>query len=417
MPLGPNGGANMRWPMTTLLTLTVLLFWATPAAPQSTCSSVDTDTVIYFGNGVWTDFDGAVHSRIALENAVRPLLGQTSPRQTRFDIAFNASHGKFADLFEAALQDLGTDATQFWRTVFGLRAWPDSLSQAALDLATEFESSIAPEDETRHLADYRKQIAEGKRVLVVAHSQGNFFANRVFNSVASTSFRIVSVANPDSFVAGNGDYTTQAGDLVIEAVRVAKQAVLLPEPLPSNASNGLVFFGDFPLRHGFVDAYLGGSATRTQVLDQAVDALQNLPFPSGTVTQGVITVTLTWGIEPDVDLHSFEPNGTHVYYRMLRGLSGYLDLDDITSFGPEHYYVPCRTLEEGTYRFGVNYYRGSAPEMATIQVDAGSDSRFLTKALNSARGSAGDGSPVLVADVRVSRDPVTGEYVFVIIPW
>ena len=69
---------------------------------------------------------------------------------------------------------------------------------------------------------------------------------------------------------------------------------------------------------------------------------------------------MTWGSQPDVDLHVTEPNEFHVFYGSTRGPSGYLDVDDVTGFGPEHFYVSCGTLETGTYAIGVNYYSGSA---------------------------------------------------------
>lgn len=44
---------------------------------------------------------------------------------------------------------------------------------------------------------------------------------------------------------------------------------------------------------------------------------------------------MTWGESPDVDLHAFEPNGSHVYYDNRVGLSGHLDHHDRDGYGPE----------------------------------------------------------------------------------
>lgn len=72
-----------------------------------------------------------------------------------------------------------------------------------------------------------------------------------------------------------------------------------------------------------------------------------------------------------MDLHIFEPN-FHVYYVQRSGLNGYLDLDDVNGYGPEHYYTNC-TIETGDYTFKVNYYYGMAPSSATVTVSAGTE--------------------------------------------
>lgn len=92
-----------------------------------------------------------------------------------------------------------------------------------------------------------------------------------------------------------------------------------------------------------------------------------------TASLAALTLTLAWGQdESDVDLHVQEPTiggveGRHIYYSN-KGSSGsgypYLDMDDTTGYGPEHYYatedmVLPNTLDNslyGTYQFRVHYY-------------------------------------------------------------
>ena len=66
----------------------------------------------------------------------------------------------------------------------------------------------------------------------------------------------------------------------------------------------------------------------------------------------------------------------------------------------------------GTYTVGVNYYSGSSPEVATVQVAAGLEVRTFPIQLTDAVGSGGNDSPVRVADVIVSFDEVRGTYDF-----
>jgi uncharacterized protein YfaP (DUF2135 family) len=111
---------------------------------------------------------------------------------------------------------------------------------------------------------------------------------------------------------------------------------------------------------------------------------------------------LTWGSNPDLDLHVFEPNGTHVYYANLLGISGYLDLDDTASYGPEHYFVSCDTLETGTYRFGVNYYYGTSTETGTLMLQTGDQIRSRQQTFTQSLGSSGDASPFIMFELQVT---------------
>ncbi|MEE8373213.1 MAG: hypothetical protein V3R87_05845, partial [Dehalococcoidia bacterium] len=90
----------------------------------------------------------------------------------------------------------------------------------------------------------------------------------------------------------------------------------------------------------------------------------------------------------------------------------YLDLDDVTSYGPEHYYVACDTLETGTYSVGVNYFEGTGAETAQVQVStADGNTRTFTQSLFTAVGDSGNSSPIGVATITVSKDE-DGKYFY-----
>jgi len=215
------------------------------------------------------------------------------------------------------------------------------------------------------------------------------------------------VATPSGRVAGGGPHITRNDDLVINAVRF-----FYPGTLDGNVTNGNAD-GDWK-HHSFIDAYLEGDHSGPMIVSSALAKANGLNWPMPMVGSGPITVTLNWGDQPDVDLHVFEPDGSHVYYAALQGTSGYLDHDDVTSWGPEHYYVvSCDTLAAGTYRVGVNYYRGSAPENANVLIQAGDIIKDYTVYLPRAEGSAGNASPDSVANVEVVGDPVKG-YTFTV---
>jgi hypothetical protein len=80
-----------------------------------------------------------------------------------------------------------------------------------------------------------------------------------------------------------------------------------------------------------------------------------------------MAITLTWGGAPsDLDSHLKGPNNTHVNWTSLGSLTAApfarLDVDDITSFGPE--VVTITRMAPGTYRYFVHNFSGTfAPGM------------------------------------------------------
>lgn len=95
-----------------------------------------------------------------------------------------------------------------------------------------------------------------------------------------------------------------------------------------------------------------------------------------------MTVTLTWDLQPDQDMHIFEPDGVHVFYGNKRGQVGELDLDDTSGYGPEHYYTDCQKIKVGTYIVKVHGFYLYGPSSGTITVAAGSTFYIKNYVLN-----------------------------------
>jgi len=256
---------------------------------------------------------------------------------------------------------------------------------------------------------YRTTIAEGKKVLLIAHSQGNLFGNQAYKLLTpseQSSFGMVSIANVDNNVLGNSSfgatYTTLTDDRVIEAL-IAIQLNLPTSPMNPNTEN--LTASEDAWGHLFVESYMvDGSVSEMQITQDILTTLSSLPEPYQVVEPGVITVSLTWGPAPDIDLHVYEPNGTHVYWYDMFGLSGSLDRDDRSHDGPEHYHVAgCETLESGVYEIALDYFKGTVPDTATVQIDAG----LLSRTFEAVMGSENYGSssyPVRLANILVKND-------------
>ncbi len=132
-------------------------------------------------------------------------------------------------------------------------------------------------DLTEILQDASSKITTQK-LLLVAHSQGNFYANNFYDKVAGIeggvpveSIGVYGIASPANHVAGGGKYLTSDTDTVIGKVR----ETLKREVLPSNAHIGLQV-NDEKNGHSFSDIYLKYESARiVSDIKKSLDKLQN----------------------------------------------------------------------------------------------------------------------------------------------
>lgn len=426
MPIIKKEVIEMKQIIIGIATFILLQFTFTANAETNACLSGDT-TEIYFVNGVWNSLAQARDGRNLIKAAYKQTLEtQYSDQKFEFKLAYNYSAGKVRDLIEVIGQKLNEindpdasqlTAAQYYNLYMTAKAFDEVVPISANPLTTTIEEYLAGRitdsvNAASHIQKYQTDLQEGKRVLLIAHSQGNLFANQAVSSLMnsySSSIGMIGVASPAAVTYNNSTYYTAHDDRVIDALR------LLYTVLPSNIENDPGIFNDprdFS-NHQFKESYFAsGIASRSKIDEDVNNYMANLQFPSAQLGSGAITVTLTWGSEPDVDLHVTEPNGTHVYYSNLQGISGYLDLDETTSYGPEHYYVACETLETGVYSVGVNYFSGSGPETAQVQVSTGDgNTRTYSQSLTTAVGSSGNSSPISISNITVSKDQ-NGKYTY-----
>lgn len=378
---------------------------------SSAALSCQQKATVFFGNGMLNTCEAGQVSATALQSAVQPLLTADERTSVSFALACNPKRGYISDAWRVTRQYFQGNFTAFYVSLVGAVLTPNPLVQELLTeaLLLNSESVIDAPVLQEHVGKYRSLLLQGQKVIVTSHSQGNFYANsasRVLTDEERASFGIVAVATPADHVEGGWDYTTLRNDLIMGSI---------PFALPWNVDNGSQTATD-STGHKFMVSYLApGASSRSRIVNQVVQELRTLPAPSGGAGNGIITVTLTWDGQTDVDLHAFEPGGTHVYYGNKTGDSGFLDVDNVFGFGPEHYYVGCDTVQTGTYRVGVNYYNGFAPETAHIQIAAGLVSRSFDIHLPVALGSSGNASPQPIADIVVTGSAETG-YTFDVLP-
>jgi hypothetical protein len=376
------------------------------------------ESIVFFGNGVITLKKKADDSKKIIKDSLQATLPPEEFDLLGFDVSYNDTHGLPLDLLESTAQVLTGNISGFWRFLWGLTPVPDWFTDKFILLSSvlDYSALVTTDSLKDHITKYRTAIAEGKKVILVAHSQGNLFGNQAYNLLdphERLSFGMVSVANADNNVLGNDTeqavYTTLINDRVISAL-IAIQLHLPTSPMTPNTENLTV--SEDGWGHSFIDSYMvEGSVSETQITGDILTTLYNLPEPYQLVEPGVITVSLTWDHAPDIDLHVYEPNGTQVCWYNMDGPSGSLDRDDRSYNGPEHYHVPtCETLEKGIYEIALDYFKGTTPDIATVQIEAG----LLSRTYEIPMSSEDYGSsywPVRIANIRVMNNE-SGGYEF-----
>lgn len=251
-------------------------------------SCTGSDALIVFGNGVFNTQEDAFVSAVRLQQALADEL----PRPvTPFAVttAYAQCGGLvggvdecWGDLVEALIQRTGLSVRRVLRILSGLEPLTDPVREAFEDLVADVDliAIALNTDFEGHLNRYGSEIQSGRSVIVVAHSQGNLFANQAFSQLETTisgdaldRLRIVPVASPDSQAPTGGlEHITLFEDRVIDSLR----RVGLPT-LPPNTTNNMseAEIDASSGGHSFVSAYLDGGeqASRARIVEQVLTAL------------------------------------------------------------------------------------------------------------------------------------------------
>ncbi|MDX5984938.1 hypothetical protein SIL82_11755 [Sphingomonas echinoides] len=322
---------------------------------------------------------------------------------------FNAGGGTWSDAIATALSGFSDSITNYMNYV------------NARDVAYITSLFASPPTISNYVAQRARLdtlTLQGNKILLFAHSQGNLFANSAYNyiipKIGASSVALVHVAPASALL--NGPWSLADKDLVINGLRVAGSVPAITKTIPGYLlrSPGINGKRDF-LGHGLLEIYMNPSLnTRLEINSFVATKLVGLIAPTASASLGFITVTLTWNGSGDVDLHTTEPGGSHVYYAARTGVSGFLDVDNVNANGPEHYYATCdpARLQTGTYRFSINNFARATGRTATVQIASYNDGPLLTKDLDVGpeKGAAGNDSPIFVASVLVSKNATTGKY-------
>lgn len=283
--------------MKKFILIVLLALFSTHALAEH-CSVSERKLAIYFSNGMFNDEDDARDSLGALEAQTKPHL-QAQGYTLNYDIAYNENEVWYYQILEVFGQKQREDWSLFYRWLGSLEIAPDWFKEAMESTSQSISSHnyVSDADLQSHIASYKSEIESCKRLLVIAHSQGNFYANSAWDAIyqgkaASGKYYmnrfpnigLLSVATPAAHV---GDwlltlddhhpitrYITLSNDWVINAVRILSFTVL-----PATHTNT----HDDPdwKHHAFVGSYLNGNVTGSvlmQGIQDIVGKLETLPF-------------------------------------------------------------------------------------------------------------------------------------------
>ena len=206
------------------------------SALAAVCPNSTPNTAVFYVNGMDTDYNYALFSKAVLKKE----FTQAKPNEAAcltFYNAYNKTPGPLMDFYQSAQQKLNEKPSGIWRFLaigpFFAFVGPEELRELYQEKVGSIGLDSYLKDPTLkdHLNDYRKQLFDkGNKVVAVAHSQGNFYANKAFeylhdppdslDPLVTRSFGVVAVATPSYFVPDNGLWTTLTTDLLIGTVRL-----------------------------------------------------------------------------------------------------------------------------------------------------------------------------------------------------
>lgn len=342
-------------------------------ADSSLCVATPSKIRIVHVNGIATSITQAYDNLSSLTDAVGSSYnGQV----VSYSLAYNYTDTVIADLLQSAAQvglQFTSQVMQWMSGESGIPAWLQTILTNAAQGAYPLVASEAQD----HVDKFRDAVLEGNTVLIVAHSQGNLYANEAYQMLQTqnpalpiaTSVGVYSVATPANNVAGQpAPYTTNNRDFIS----------LVPGALPANltltdTNTGLAVpalgLGTYTLiaAHSFIKTYLSYNYNaRNTILAGINQSLSSLQKPIASTADGPMKFSLSWAGNADLDLSLFEPDGYYVSagfasasgsltFDVPKGHTGYI-ANDVWYGGVENYQTNCNQIQLGTYYIGARYY-------------------------------------------------------------
>ncbi len=180
---------------------------------------------VYFANGMMHPYskeDTLINWKIYLFQPNYLNVQGGTPQ-----VAYNRKEGFWSDVMEAYAQAHDDGQWDIFIDSIGMFLYQISNLFNYLFGDSDYDEAHSI-DLSEQLAQYRESIAQTKPVIVVAHSQGNYFTNEAYKILREEDglcffddFKVIALATPASYVAGNGPHFTYDDDWLIKLVPYA----------------------------------------------------------------------------------------------------------------------------------------------------------------------------------------------------
>ncbi|MBL0722004.1 MAG: DUF1566 domain-containing protein, partial [Sulfurovum sp.] len=222
----------------------LILIWLYPVLGFSIFDESKTD--IYFANGILTkETDAKYNTEEILKPAIKYIyngdIKEYKKHIGKVGYSYNSTYDSYfvqggPDLMESLYQKMGIH---------------DILDSISL-LFNNMEESVHSADLFKQVLEYRTSIVMGRRVLVVAHSQGNLFTYDAYQALEDESkngwmqeyFKVVSIASPQMtrikddtpLVSWDNDVVARLGIYNSEVVYSPIRKIYWEDLYPDNTS-------------------------------------------------------------------------------------------------------------------------------------------------------------------------------------
>ncbi len=228
-------------------------------------------TRIYYVNGMMNkEFD-----RNQNYKKLKGFIGENSTRS--FRISVNESTWVIPDFFQVMKQK-GYESSPVWEWLSNISIAPQAVKDAyAASITSLAAISYSTDNDLRKMVvQYLRDLRSGKKIVLVSHSQGNFYANKAYRYIYDNfpnyrnSIGIVAVGTPAARVEDGGGHTTNSLDLVINSLRMVTSIL---------DATGIYVTSDVT-GHSFRDTYLTHYESSSQIRSHIYATIARLTSPS-----------------------------------------------------------------------------------------------------------------------------------------
>jgi hypothetical protein len=290
---------------------------------EVSCVRPPLSATIYFSNGIKTDVRSAKASRAALEIS---LGTDYNGHALDFAIAYNGTSGMTVDLAQASAQAGSQNNRNIIRWLNGKNLVPEWFSNWFDKYLFNRNLDVAKETAS-HANFYLNDILHGKKVIVVSHSQGNFYVNEAKQLLARqlrngkiSSFAIFGVAVPADNIGGStGSYLTKHRDFIHKVPRSLPPNWKLHHsdgkvaddigPIQAHLFNATYMSNDFDIKTALI------AGIRSQI-DAAVRPAHSCEtFNAAILSMVAGTYLSTCGIKPKETVNEIQITGTGMVFQ------------------------------------------------------------------------------------------------------